>query len=510
MIGTINVLGGNMLRLMIVDDEEIIRNSLSKIADWNSIGYELIAIAKDGMEAYDVICDSYPDVVITDLKMPVLDGIELIERAIELDKTIQFIILSGYGEFEYAKKAMKYGVNHYLLKPTNKQQVLDALLSIKQGYDERLQLHAIQQNVELKTILFTLEKCFIMEALNCPDDLINVIMKYQKILTYPKNYIQSCICAYLEEKHLRFFIQDLNKICKSLDIQLLFPVIYVKNIAVLILKCEDLAKQSRFTQKIECLHYKNQLVSFEVQMHLFDHFQDLLENILWRIRRYSKILLYSLGQEPQEIQNSNVAYWKIDALSLQLQSTFTSDHVISLLNDTFQEIIDLDNAIAFSISLSLRLKTTKYNLPYDPSDHLIEELQVCSSVYDVKIALQKNVLNLLFAHKDETSVKNSIEDMKNYVANHLDASHLSLKWLAENYLFISPGYLSKQFIKEEGERFSDYLNRQRMEKAKQLLLTYNSSNIKDIANKVGFGNNPRYFSQVFKRYTGLTPSDYLN
>lgn len=493
---------------MIVDDEELIRDSLSKIADWNSIGYELIAVAKDGMEAYDVICDAYPDVVITDLKMPVLDGIELIERAIELDKTIQFIILSGYGEFEYAKKAMKYGVNHYLLKPTDKQQVLDALLTIKQDYDDRLQLQAIQQNLELKNILFTLEKCFIMEALNCPDDLINVIMKYQKILTYPQDYIQSCICSYLEEKHLRFFIQDLYKICKSLDVQLLFPVIYVKNIAVLILSCEDLAKQSSFTRKIECLHYKGQLVSFEVQMHLFDHFQDLLENILWRIRRYSKILLYSLGQEPQEIQNSNIAYWKIDELSLQLQSALTTDCVTSLLNDAFQGIVDLDNAIAFSISLSLRLRTTKE--PYDPSAHFIEELQVCSTVYDIKIVTQKNVLNLLFAHKDEASIKNSIENMKTYVANHIDASNLSLKWLAENYLFISPGYLSKQFIKEEGERFSDYLNRQRMEKAKQLLITYNSSNIKDIANEVGFGNNPRYFSQVFKRYTGLTPSDYLN
>jgi YesN/AraC family two-component response regulator len=91
----------------------------------------------------------------------------------------------------------------------------------------------------------------------------------------------------------------------------------------------------------------------------------------------------------------------------------------------------------------------------------------------------------------------------------LDATHLSLKWIAENYLFISIGYLSKQFIKEEGERFSDYLNRQRMEKAKQLLLIYNSSNIKDVANEVGFGNNPRYFSQVFKRYTGLTPTEFI-
>ncbi len=90
----------------------------------------------------------------------------------------------------------------------------------------------------------------------------------------------------------------------------------------------------------------------------------------------------------------------------------------------------------------------------------------------------------------------------------MDAEYLSLKWLAENYLFISVGYLSKQFVKEEGERFSDYLNRIRMEEAKKLLALYSNDNIKDIAKQVGFGSNPHYFSQVFKKYVGCTPSEY--
>ncbi|MFR8121715.1 MAG: response regulator [Waltera sp.] len=94
-----------MLRLMIVDDEQIIREALSSMIDYTSLGYEVIATAKNGMEAYDRIRDDYPDVVITDIKMPILNGLELIERASRIDSRITFILLSGYGEFEYAKQS---------------------------------------------------------------------------------------------------------------------------------------------------------------------------------------------------------------------------------------------------------------------------------------------------------------------------------------------------------------------------------------------------------------------
>ena len=102
-----------------------------------------------------------------------------------------------------------------------------------------------------------------------------------------------------------------------------------------------------------------------------------------------------------------------------------------------------------------------------------------------------------------------VELLKEYVEQHLDQESLSLKWIAEHELFVSVGHLSKQFVKEEGLRFSDYLNRQRIEEAKRLMNYYHNDNISSIACQVGFGNNPQYFRQVFKKYVGCTPSDYL-
>ena len=131
-----------MLRLMIVDDEQIIREALSSMIDYTSLGYEVIATAKNGMEAYDRIRDDYPDVVITDIKMPILNGLELIERASRIDSRITFILLSGYGEFEYAKQAMTYGVRYYLLKPTDKQELINCLDTIR---EEKKQKERMQQ-----------------------------------------------------------------------------------------------------------------------------------------------------------------------------------------------------------------------------------------------------------------------------------------------------------------------------------------------------------------------------
>jgi len=91
----------------------------------------------------------------------------------------------------------------------------------------------------------------------------------------------------------------------------------------------------------------------------------------------------------------------------------------------------------------------------------------------------------------------------------LNDSRLSLKWLAENYLYMNVDYLSRQFINKTGEKFSSYLNRTRMEKAKKSLLQYDGNKIYMVAEKVGCGHNPRYFSQIFKKYTGMTPSQYV-
>lgn len=93
-----------MLRLIIVDDEKIIRETIFNLIDWSSMGIEVVGLCKNGIEAYDIILDEYPDIVISDIKMPGLSGLELIKRVSETDHDIEFIILSGYGDLIMQRK----------------------------------------------------------------------------------------------------------------------------------------------------------------------------------------------------------------------------------------------------------------------------------------------------------------------------------------------------------------------------------------------------------------------
>ena len=127
-----------MIKLLIADDEKIIRETIASLIDWNSLGISLIGTAENGLEAYNMILDDYPDIVLTDIKMPGLSGLDLIQRIHEINPDTQFVILSGYGEFKFAQRAMQYGVKHYLLKPCNEEQIIESLRCAKEDYLETI------------------------------------------------------------------------------------------------------------------------------------------------------------------------------------------------------------------------------------------------------------------------------------------------------------------------------------------------------------------------------------
>ena len=116
-----------MFKVLLVDDERIITDGMSKVIQWESIGTQLIGTARNGIEAYSIIEQQKPDIVISDIKMPGMNGIELVSKVNSTFPTIRFILLSGFSEFDYAKQAMEYGVKHYLLKPCNENTIMDAV-----------------------------------------------------------------------------------------------------------------------------------------------------------------------------------------------------------------------------------------------------------------------------------------------------------------------------------------------------------------------------------------------
>ena len=108
-----------MFKLVVVDDEEIVRQGLRNAVNWSEFNIQIMGEAEDGLEAFNLIKESKPEIVITDIVMPFMNGFELIKKVKEINPDTQFIIISGYEDFSYAQEAIKAGVVGYILKPTN-------------------------------------------------------------------------------------------------------------------------------------------------------------------------------------------------------------------------------------------------------------------------------------------------------------------------------------------------------------------------------------------------------
>lgn len=121
-----------MYKVLLVDDERTILEGISAIVDWKAQGTQLYGSARNGLEALDFIHNHHLDIIISDIMMPGLDGIELLKEAYKTHPSIKWIFLSGYGEFEYAQTAMGLGVKHYLLKPSNEDLISQALKEVVQ------------------------------------------------------------------------------------------------------------------------------------------------------------------------------------------------------------------------------------------------------------------------------------------------------------------------------------------------------------------------------------------
>ena len=497
-----------MLRLMIVDDEQIIREALSQMIDYEALGYQLIATAKNGMEAYDIICDEYPDVVITDIRMPILNGLDLIDRSIKSDSKITFILLSGYNDFEYAKQAMKYGVRYYLLKPTDKNELIESLVSVRKERLIEEENRKLQQDHFLKSLHFPLEQSFIMEALEHQDCFSPVFRKYQGFLSFPKECQYACICSFVEESYLKSFACDVKRILEVAKIPLFFSILYVKNTAVMIFPASTLAIQEEMERQITELKYPGQSVTFETEFIHKESAEKLFHEILSKISRFERILLVKEDGFSHEIKNHIASPWMISRLEDSITSAENTLQKTALLASVFIDSMPLNTARNLALGLFLQSGVEQEKLPTDAACDFFRRLYSCNSVQGIR-----ELLSVVMVQKTEGSgtqkVSSNISILKTYIREHLDSENLSLKWLAENYLFVSVGYLSKQFIKEEGMRFSDYLNKERMEEAIRLMTFYHNDNVKHIARQVGFGSNPQYFSQVFKRYTGLPPTEYI-
>jgi len=524
-----------MIKVMIVDDEPYIRQGLKIIIDWEHYGFDVCAEAANAHEAIKIMKNTKIDLVITDIKMPEMDGLELAEYTREyISENIRFILLSGFYEFEYAKKAIKYGVADYILKPVKKEELIKVLEEYKEYYYHQIEN---QKKKELSDkIIFERHMSSLVSGMYSRES-VDYVKKYLGDISYAR-YIRIEYDPTNDEYNLLPDIEkakEQNKLYEaaktyhgSVSHNVYIPQEVGNDYPVGFIYTNNMADMSNLTEKefIKNFHsYLSSTLSFNV--------------------------IFFIGQ-------------KVDNISLISESYKSA--IIAKNFQLYSKMMD----IAFYDEIKDKINTDKYTVDKKLIDELIKVIEendtgkievAAECLYRhfkelvaepemIKISMDYFLFSLISLAKDiypdfdqeevykmisqggygQNTIRGSVNHLKKFALEFSDyisslrkytfggvltdiereitenyMQNLSLKSLSEKY-YINSAYLGQIFKKQYGLSFKDYLNNYRIEKACEMLLRTDMK-IYEIAEAVGF-NNTDYFISKFVQVKKTTPLQY--
>lgn len=502
-----------MLRLLIVDDEEMICQAIANIIDWGKYNIQLIGTCTDGVDAYHTILDECPDIVMTDIRMPGISGLELIERISRTDLYTQFIILSGYGEFDYAKRAMKCGVRHYLLKPCTEKQIIDCIQDVTKDYYQAISVRDKARDasgVLLKALHKTLIQNMIREGVSLPSLSESFFEPYEHYLDLTNISYQFCCIYYLEEKYLDICLKQFQAFLQENMQDTEIYLIYIKNILLFFFtNGED--SYDMLDTFFHSLVFPAQMVSIDYQRVRYPDLKTLMTMLVKRIKRYD--ILYFI-EDTRKIPTFNYGQIveKINRLVPRLTSEDSEERESAFLElkGILSTVSNKDFLLQLSDNLIISLGThlSSGMLPEITGFlYTLHKEDDTAKISDLVLDyIRKVIAASPFSSRQYSPF---ITKLIEYIRKHYNNPDLTLKWISENYLYMNVSYVSRCFTRETGEKFSGFLMKLRVQKAKEILASSGGEKIQDVAELVGCGNTPYYFSKIFKKCTGLTPSAYV-
>lgn len=506
-----------MIKLLIVDDEKIIRETLLKHIPWEALGIRVIGTAQNGLEAYDVIMDEYPDIVMTDIKMPGLSGLELLQRIKRLHPEVEFIILSGYGEFEFAREAMQFGVRHYLLKPFKEEMIIQTVREVSEEI-ARKRISSVPYNpsplkhLDSTMLLNILNEGVARDILEEEGNFPSIYAPYHKFLDFENTPYELCYLYFVDETILKQIVELIRNFRREYTPGLSFHILYVRQTLLFFFMSYQL-EYSGMDHFMEHLKVPGQTVSSQYKRLHYDNLQKLLNDVIRKVKRY-EIIYYDNDGALITICNYRSITKNAEYLTQLIYKEELTD-AKKALDELMMLFLQITDPVFFRQLSSSVLMYAASVCPFFSALNATELLLKIRALNGTQEMLQVIVpkLHEIFERYHEAGTKSGgiSARIDEYVKNNLSDCNLSLKWIAENYLYMNIDYVSKKFVKETGERFSDYLTRLRIQKAKELLSGGGTENDKilSVAEMVGCGNNPKYFSQLFRKAVGMTPSAYI-
>lgn len=539
-----------LYRIILVDDEEEVRKSIIRKINWEEAGFQVAGDAENGEDALEKIEALEPDVVLTDIRMPYMDGLTLAERIRQKYPSMKIVIFSGFDDFEYAKQAIKLNVTEYILKPVNVEELTAILKRIKINLDQEIEQ---KRNVNLLRenyirSLPILRENFLNELVSRPMDQETVesrMREYDLDLLGAKKWIAAAIdieepekermgqLAIHQEKDLipisvmQILEEKLGTYCRFA----LFNAAGIQESGLSVIAAIDgensqtglidvLGDICKETRKILAVPVTIGIGNNSTELcRISDSYKEAVNSLGYKAIVGSGSTIYINDMEPvsrgklefdgkTEAELGAVIKFgpreKIEAEVAQIMERMNDAKVhfrqqqaymLSVANSMIQllQLYDLDMEAVFNGELK--------------ENGSLEMLPGLQKKEDFSIWLLNTALYIHQAMNRErdNTMKQVIREARQYILEHYQEPELSVEQICR-HLHMSPAYFSTMFRKETGKTYIAYLTEVRLDKAVELL---NKTDDKTyvIAAKVGY-QEQNYFSYVFKKRFGVSPTKF--
>lgn len=532
----------NEYTVILVDDEKEVRDSILHKLDWEVLGFRVIGSAENGEEALEMAERLQPDVVMTDIKMPFMDGLTFCQKLKKTQRNVKIIIFSGFDEFEYAKEAIKLEVEEYILKPINAAELALVFERIHTLIDKELDE---KRNIEklaryYQASLPILRDQFIIGLLDgqVAKERIEEFNIHFELHLESKYYAVSVVrfdssgeAADINGPGIgnsQLMVLSLKKIVdENLEGVINFKsIVYLESIIVIAMfSSESQISQLIYTMDHICRNAKKVFnidttagvgrVCHELD-ELIGSYQEALNAVDYRVLMEPNQAIYIQDIEPKVDTQSNIQEEILSKMikAIKLgekgeieESTKEMVYFLRTSNLSLEKyqfiLIEILTEI-FKLGRSYELNT---NGIAGRELELFDEFKRINSM-DI---LESRLMAICMSFRDSIRRERSdttrlmIERAKEYIHSHYNNSSLSVDTLS-SYLNVSAGHFSTIFKRETGMTFINYLTKTRLNMALQLLNTTDDKTYV-IASKVGY-EEPNYFSYVFKKEYKIAPSKY--
>ena len=535
-----------MLKVLVVDDEPLMRKGIISKIDWEGLGLECAGEARDGLEALEQINCLRPDIVIMDIRMPVMDGLECIAKAKQNGCTAHYIMISGYDDFMYARTAMRYGVSHYLLKPVNREELRESLKTIRdqrmerdreREFRRRLLRHyeagklAKRQRRLTRLLTADADRAVAAELEEILGGVPNEGMVVHVFRLHP-----------FRLPHLGFGTDDEDLlwygICNVIEQTLreagqkgvVFRHAFRGDEAVVITPGSSRPERYVFAHwahgvleamrryfRLQASAGTGMAAASVPQLHT-SYEQALTAaraEVLHGPGKWYPFTQFANGADQTRGDcggNRRTVAFQEQVLSVLLQGR-DENRVRQWIERRFEELaadpgagfVQFENLAMHMYSLLSEHAEQSGCAALTERGSFASGLLSCTTWKEAANTLFETARSIMRASgaKPVTGV-DIVDDVKNYVARHCH-ENITLAWVAKRY-YVHPNYFSRLFKEKSGENFNDYVTRVRLEQAMKLMADPRLK-VAEIARMVGY-DSAAYFSNVFRKEFGVSPVKY--